>query len=191
MPHTRYGVATYYLVATAEASSNLARFDGVRFGMRLEAPGTDLHAMYARTRGAGFGPEVKRRIMLGTYALSAGYYDAYYKKASRVRTLVKRDFDLAFEKVDVLVTPISPTPAFRLGEKIDDPLTMYLSDVYTLPASLAGVSAISVPCARTPEKADRPALPVGMQIIAPAFEEERLFRVAAASERLSRSREPR
>ena len=185
MPHTRYGVATYYLVATAEASSNLARFDGVRFGLRLESPGSDLHAMYARTRGAGFGPEVKRRIMLGTYALSAGYYDAYYKKASRVRTLVKRDFDRAFETVDVLVTPISPTPAFRLGEKVDDPLTMYLSDVYTLPASLAGVSAMSVPCANAPATGDRPALPVGMQIIAPAFAEDRLFRVAAEWERLS------
>lgn len=183
MPHTRYGVATYYVVATAEASSNLARFDGVRFGSRIESPGTDLSGMYSRTRGAGFGAEVKRRIMLGTYALSAGYYDAYYGKASRVRTLVKRDFDLAFEKVDLLVAPISPTPAFRLGEKTDDPLTMYLSDVYTLPASLAGVSAISVPCARTPERPDRPALPVGLQLIAPAFAEERLFRAAAAWER--------
>jgi aspartyl-tRNA(Asn)/glutamyl-tRNA(Gln) amidotransferase subunit A len=139
--------------------------------------------MYSRTRGAGFGAEVKRRIMLGTYALSAGYYDAYYKKASSVRTLVKRDFDLAFAKVDALVTPISPTPAFRLGEKVDDPLTMYLSDVYTLPASLAGVCALSVPCAATPAKADRPELPVGLQIIAPAFAEERLFRLGAAWEK--------
>jgi aspartyl-tRNA(Asn)/glutamyl-tRNA(Gln) amidotransferase subunit A len=183
MPHTRYGVACYYLVATAEASSNLARFDGVRFGSRLEKSGTDLNEMYSRTRGAGFGPEVKRRIMLGTYALSAGYYDAYYKKASRVRTLVKRDFDLAFEKVDALVAPVSPTPAFRLGEKVADPLTMYLSDVYTLPASLAGVCAMSVPCATTPTSIDRPELPVGLQIIAPAFAEDRLFRLGAAWER--------
>jgi aspartyl-tRNA(Asn)/glutamyl-tRNA(Gln) amidotransferase subunit A len=125
--------------------------------------------------------------MLGTYALSAGYYDAYYKKASRVRTLVKRDFDAAFEKVDALVAPISPTPAFRLGEKVDDPLTMYLSDVYTLPASLAGVCAMSVPCAMTPVRPDRPALPVGLQIIAPAFAEERLFQLGAAWERIAAS----
>ncbi|HVU02740.1 MAG TPA: Asp-tRNA(Asn)/Glu-tRNA(Gln) amidotransferase subunit GatA [Polyangiaceae bacterium] len=185
MPHTRYGLATYYIVATAEASSNLARFDGVRFGLREEAAGADLQQMYAATRGAGFGPEVKRRIMLGTYALAAGYYDAYYKKAQQVRTLIKQDFDRAFSNVDVLLTPISPTPAFELGEKTEDPVTMYLSDVYTLPASLAGVCALSVPCAATPARADRPELPVGLQVIAPAFAEERLFQVAAAWERLS------
>ena len=188
MPHTRYGLATYYLVATAEASSNLARFDGVRFGLRLESAGDGLDALYARSRGAGFGAEVKRRIMLGTYALSAGYYDAYYGKAQQVRTLIRRDFERAFEEVDALVTPISPTPAFALGEKTDDPLTMYLSDVYTLPASLAGVCALSVPCAPVPARPDRPALPVGLQIIAPAFAEERMFRIAAAWERVSPAR---
>jgi len=188
MPHTRYGLATYYIVATAEASSNLARFDGVRFGLRAEKPGTDLQAMYAATRGQGFGPEVKRRIMLGTYALAAGYYDAYYKKAQQVRTLIKRDFDEAFANVDVLLTPISPTPAFKLGDKLDDPVKMYLSDVYTLPASLAGVCALSVPCAPSPATKDRPSLPIGLQIIAPAFAEERLFQMASAWERLSPSR---
>jgi aspartyl-tRNA(Asn)/glutamyl-tRNA(Gln) amidotransferase subunit A len=188
MPHTRYGLATYYIVATAEASSNLARFDGVRFGLRKEPPGSNLQTMYAATRGAGFGPEVKRRIMLGTYALAAGYYDAYYKKAQEVRTLIKLDFDRAFADVDVLLTPISPTPAFKLGDKTSDPLAMYLSDVYTLPASLAGVCALSVPCAPVPARSDRPSLPVGLQIIAPAFAEERLFQVAAAWERLSPAR---
>jgi aspartyl-tRNA(Asn)/glutamyl-tRNA(Gln) amidotransferase subunit A len=188
MPHTRYGLATYYIVATAEASSNLARFDGVRFGYRSEKPGMDLTTMYAASRGAGFGPEVKRRIMLGTYALAAGYYDAYYKKAQQVRTLIKRDFDEAFAKVDVLLTPISPTPAFKLGDKLDDPVKMYLSDVYTLPASLAGVAALSVPCAPAPATAERPSLPIGLQVIAPAFGEERMFQVAAAWERLSPAR---
>jgi aspartyl-tRNA(Asn)/glutamyl-tRNA(Gln) amidotransferase subunit A len=188
MPHTRYGLATYYIVATAEASSNLARFDGVRFGLRKEPPGSGLQEMYAATRGAGFGPEVKRRIMLGTYALATGYYDAYYKKAQEVRTLIKRDFDQAFADVDVLLTPISPTPAFTLGDKTSDPVLMYLSDVYTLPASLAGVCALSVPCAPVASRSDRPSLPVGLQIIAPAFAEERLFQVAAAWERLSPAR---
>jgi aspartyl-tRNA(Asn)/glutamyl-tRNA(Gln) amidotransferase subunit A len=188
MPHTRYGLATYYLVATAEASSNLARFDGVRFGSRVEPPGSDLLTMYSRTRGAGFGPEVKRRIMLGTYALSSGYYDAYYKKAQEVRTLIKRDFDRAFAEVDALVTPISPTPAFRLGEKVDDPLTMYLSDVYTLPASLAGVAALSVPCAPVAQNGGGAPLPVGLQVIAPAFAEERMFQVAAGWEARSPAR---
>jgi aspartyl-tRNA(Asn)/glutamyl-tRNA(Gln) amidotransferase subunit A len=188
MPHTRYGLATYYIVATAEASSNLARFDGVRFGLRVENAGDDLNTLYAATRGAGFGPEVKRRIMLGTYALAAGYYDAYYKKAQAVRTLIKRDFDEAFAQVDVLLTPISPTPAFKLGDKTGDPVQMYLSDVYTLPASLAGVCALSVPCAPTAPRADRPELPVGLQVIAPAFAEERMFQVAAAWERMSPAR---
>lgn len=187
MPHTQYGVATYYIVATAEASSNLARFDGVRFGLRVDATGTDLQRMYRATRGAGFGTEVKRRIMLGTYVLSAGYYDAYYGKAQRVRTLIRRDFDEAFRKADVLATPISPTPAFRLGERLDDPLQMYLQDVFTLPASLAGVCGLSVPVRPTSPSADRPALPVGLQLLAPAFEEERLFRAAGACEASSAS----
>jgi len=187
MPHTRYGVAAYYVIATAEASSNLARFDGVRFGMRVEPPGADLATLYGSTRDAGFGKEVKRRILLGTYVLSAGYYDAYYRKAQQVRTLIKRDFDRAFEAVDVIASPTSPTPAFALGEKVDDPLSMYLADVYTLPASLAGVCAVSLPVRPTPARADRPSLPVGLQLSAPAFEEERLFGVAAACERVMRA----
>ena len=182
LPHTRFAVAVYYVLATAEASSNLARFDGVRFGMR--AAGKDLASMYEATRGAGFGPEVQRRIVLGTYVLSHGYYDAYYLKAQKVRTLVRRDFEEAFAKVDVIAAPTAPTVAFKLGEQIDDPLTMYLNDVYTLPASLAGLPAISVPAAPAKAEGDRPALPVGLQIIAPAFEEARMFRAAAAWERL-------
>lgn len=188
MPHTEYAVATYYVLATAEASSNLARFDGVRFGLRVEPPKGDLATMYGATRDAGFGREVKRRIMLGTYVLSAGYYDAYYLKAQKVRTLVRRDFEQAFREVDVLAAPTSPVPAFRLGERIDDPLAMYLADVYTLPASLAGVPALSVPCAPTPPTGDRPALPVGLQLVAPPLEEERLFSVAAAFEAESPAR---
>ncbi len=187
LAHTHYGVATYYIVATAEASSNLARFDGVRFGLRIEPERASLVQMYGATRDAGFGAEVKRRILLGTYVLSAGYYDAYYKKAQQVRTLIRRDFDDAFEDVDVIATPTSPTPAFRLGEKVDDPLAMYLGDVYTLPASLAGIAGISVPCGTTKARADRPALPVGLQLLAPAFGEEKLLTVAAAVERLAAS----
>ena len=182
MPHTRHGVATYYLVATAEASSNLARFDGVRFGLREERLHASLHDMYGETRDAGFGFEVKRRIMLGTYALSAGYYDAYYRKAQQVRTLIRRDFDEAFKDVDVLATPTSPVPAFEIGERIHDPLQMYLADVYTLPASLAGVCGISVPCGLSVATTDRPALPIGLQLLAPAFGEDTLFRAAAAVE---------
>ncbi len=147
MPHTEYAVATYYLIATAEASSNLARYDGVRYGMRV--PGATLIEMYRKTRGAGFGAEVKRRIMLGTYALSAGYYDAYYLKAQKVRALIARDFAQAFEQVDAIVTPTSPVPAFRLGERTADPLAMYLADIYTVTGSLAGVPGISVPCGKT------------------------------------------
>ena len=187
LPHTRYGIATYYIIATAEASSNLARFDGVRFGLRLEPNRGDLNAMYGRTRDRGFGAEVKRRILLGTYVLSAGYYDAYYRKAQRVRTLIKQDFEKAFENVDVIAVPTSPTPAFRLGEKVDDPLAMYLADVYTLPASLAGIAGLTVPVAPTPARADRPSLPVGLQLLAPAFEEERLFTLASHVERLVRA----
>jgi aspartyl-tRNA(Asn)/glutamyl-tRNA(Gln) amidotransferase subunit A len=189
LPHTKHAVATYYVLATAEASSNLARFDGVRYGLRVE-PGAGttgkksaLRAMYGATRDAGFGVEVKRRIMLGTFVLSAGYYDAYYLKAQKVRTLIRRDFDAAFsgpDGVDAILCPTSPTPAFRLGEKTADPLSMYLSDVYTLPASLAGLPAISVPCAPT-----REGLPVGLQIIAPALRESTMFALAAAWESAS------
>jgi aspartyl-tRNA(Asn)/glutamyl-tRNA(Gln) amidotransferase subunit A len=182
LPHTKYAVAVYYVLATAEASSNLSRFDGVRFGLR--EPGKDLAAMYEATRGHGFGVEVQRRIILGTYVLSHGYYDAYYLKAQKVRTLVKRDFDEAFTKVDVIAAPTAPTVAFKLGEQIDDPLTMYLNDVYTLPASLAGLPAVSVPTAPAAASGDVPALPVGLQIVGPAFEEARVFAAAAAWERL-------
>jgi aspartyl-tRNA(Asn)/glutamyl-tRNA(Gln) amidotransferase subunit A len=183
LPHTKYGIATYYIVATAEASSNLARFDGVRFGLRIETAKSDLTSIYGKTRNAGFGAEVKRRILLGTYVLSAGYYDAYYKKAQRVRTLIKRDFDQAFQQVDAIAVPTSPSPAFRLGEKVDNPLAMYLADVFTLPASLAGIAGLSVPCAPTPAKGSQPALPVGLQLLGPAFAEERLFSLAAEVER--------
>jgi len=184
LPHTRYGVATYYILATAEASSNLARFDGVRFGLREEPSGADLGTMYGATRDAGFGAEVKRRILLGTYVLSAGYYDAYYRKAQRVRTLIRRDFSAAFAEVDAIITPISPTPAFRIGEKSADPLAMYLSDIYTLPCNLAGICGASVPVRPTRATDTRPSLPVGMQILAPAFREDLLFAVAAGWERI-------
>ena len=188
LPHTAYAVATYYVLATAEASSNLARFDGVRFGLRVEPPRGDLTAMYGKTRDAGFGDEVKRRIMLGTYVLSAGYYDAYYLKAQRVRTLIRRDFEQAFAQVDVIATPTSPVLPFKLGERIKDPLSMYLADVYTLPASLAGLPALSLPCAPTKPRGDRPALPVGLQLMAAPLDEERLFTVAAAFEAVSPAR---
>jgi aspartyl-tRNA(Asn)/glutamyl-tRNA(Gln) amidotransferase subunit A len=185
LPHTAHGIATYYIVATAEASSNLARFDGVRFGLRVEPPRADLLAMYGQTRNSGFGAEVKRRILLGTYVLSAGYYDAYYRKAQRVRTLIKQDFDTAFQSVDAIAVPTSPTPAFKLGEKAADPLAMYLADIYTLPASLAGIAGLSVPCGLSPKSAAQPALPIGLQLLGPAFAEERLFTLAAAVEKLS------
>ncbi|NPV68457.1 MAG: Asp-tRNA(Asn)/Glu-tRNA(Gln) amidotransferase subunit GatA [Anaerolineae bacterium] len=173
LPHTRYGLPVYYLVATAECSANLARFDGVRYGPRLKTG--DMWQDYKTTRGTLFGPEVKRRIMLGTYALSAGYYDAYYGNAQKVRTLIRDDFNRAFEQVDVIVTPTSPTTAFRLGEKVDDPLQMYLSDVYTVTVNLAGLPGLSLPCGF-----DGSRLPVGLQIIGPAFEEARLLRVGHA-----------
>jgi aspartyl-tRNA(Asn)/glutamyl-tRNA(Gln) amidotransferase subunit A len=179
LPHARYAVSVYYLVANAEASSNLARYDGVRYGLRVEAG--DLETTYSRTRARGFGPEVKRRIMLGTYALSAGYYDAFYLKAQKVRTLIRRDYDAAFAKCDVVLTPTAPTPAFRLGERVDDPLSMYLADVYTIPASLAGVPAISTPCGLSGG-----GLPIGLQITAPAFEEARLFTLASSYQRATR-----
>ena len=176
MPHTEYAVGTYYLVATAEASSNLARYDGVRYGLRV--PGATLIEMYRKTRGAGFGAEVKRRIMLGTYSLSAGYYDAYYLKAQKVRALIARDFAEAFEQVDAIVTPTSPVPAFRLGERTVDPLAMYLADIYTVTGSLAGVPGISVPCGKTAE-----GLPVGLQIFGRTFGEARVLQLAHAFER--------
>jgi aspartyl-tRNA(Asn)/glutamyl-tRNA(Gln) amidotransferase subunit A len=175
MPHTDYAVATYYLLATAEASSNLARYDGVRYGLRV--PGATLMEMYRKTRGRGFGAEVKRRIMLGTYALSAGYYDAYYLKAQKVRSLIARDFAQAFEQVDAIVTPTSPVPAFRLGERTEDPLAMYLADIYTVTGSLAGVPGISVPAGKTIE-----GLPVGLQIFGSAFGEARMLQLAHAFE---------
>ena len=175
MRHTSYAIPTYYLIATAEASSNLARFDGVRYGLRVS--GATLGDMYRKTRGQGFGPEVKRRIMLGTYALSAGYYDAYYLKAQKVRTLIKQDFDRAFEQVDLILTPTSPVPPFLLGERTADPLAMYLADIYTVTGSLAGVTAISIPCGKTSG-----TLPVGLQIIGPHFEEGRVLRLARAFE---------
>jgi aspartyl-tRNA(Asn)/glutamyl-tRNA(Gln) amidotransferase subunit A len=171
LPHTRYALSCYYIIATAEASSNLARYDGVRYTIRQD--GDKLSDMYRNTRGAGFGAEVKRRIMLGTYVLSAGYYDAYYRKAQQVRTLIARDFSKAFEDVDAIVTPVSPFPAFRIGEKVDDPLAMYLSDVYTLTGDLAGVPCMSVPCGES-----REGLPIGLQIFAPHFDESTMFRVA-------------
>ncbi len=180
MPHTDYAVATYYLIATAEASSNLARYDGVRYGIRV--PGATLVEMYRRTRGKGFGPEVKRRIMLGTYALSAGYYDAYYLKAQKVRALIARDFTQAFQAVDAIVTPTSPVPPFRLGERTADPLAMYLADIYTVTGSLAGVTGISVPAGTTPE-----GLPVGLQILGPPFGEAQILRLAHAFEQSQKS----
>ncbi len=176
LPHTEYAIPTYYMVATAEASSNLARFDGVRYGFRAKA--NTLAEMYRQTRDRGFGMEVKRRIMLGTYALSAGYYDAYYLKAQKVRTLLTRDFDEAFKKVDVIAAPTCPTPAFRLGEKINDPLAMYLADIYTVTANLAGIPGISIPCGENREK-----LPIGLQLFARHFDESTLLRVAHAYER--------
>jgi aspartyl-tRNA(Asn)/glutamyl-tRNA(Gln) amidotransferase subunit A len=176
LPHTKYAIPTYYLVATAEASANLARFDGVRYGFRAKGADT-LSAMYRQTRDIGFGAEVKRRIVLGTYALSAGYYDAYYKKAQQVRTLLTRDFLTAFQQVDVLVTPTAPTPAFKLGEKTDDPLSMYLADIYTVTASLAGICGISVPCGKSSQ-----GLPIGAQILGKHFDESTVFRAARAIE---------
>jgi len=177
LPHTDYAIAVYYLIATAEASANLARFDGVRYGARVT--GDDVIDMYAKTRGAGFGPEVKRRIILGTYALSAGYYDAYYLRAQKVRTLIRQDFEEAFQKCDFIVTPTTPTAAFKVGEKSEDPLEMYLSDIFTVSANLAGICGISVPCGFTN---DEKRLPLGMQLLGKSFDEETLLRVAYAYE---------
>jgi aspartyl-tRNA(Asn)/glutamyl-tRNA(Gln) amidotransferase subunit A len=176
LPHTEYAVATYYIVATAEASSNLARYDGVRYGHRA-ASAEDLMEMYTNSRREGFGPEVKRRIMLGTYVLSSGYYDAYYKKAQQVRTLMKQDFDEAFKTVDAILTPTAPTPAFRIGEKAADPLSMYLSDIFTISVNLAGLPALSLPCGFS-----RGGLPIGLQIIGRPFDEAGILQVAHAYE---------
>jgi aspartyl-tRNA(Asn)/glutamyl-tRNA(Gln) amidotransferase subunit A len=177
LPHTDYAVATYYIVATAEASANLARFDGIRYGARVE--GNDPIDLYCKTRGAGFGAEVKRRIILGTYVLSSGYHDAYYVRAQKVRTLIRQDFLNAFHKVDAIVTPTSPTAAFKIGEKTDDPLQMYLSDIFTISANLAGICGISVPCGFTAN----PKLPIGLQFIGKPFGEEALLKIADAYER--------
>lgn len=176
LPSTDYAIATYYIIATAEASSNLARFDGARYGFRAAESAT-LSNMYRNTRGQGFGAEVKRRIMLGTYVLSHGYYDAYYVKAQKVRTLITRDFTKAFETLDAIVTPVSPFPAFKLGEKVNDPMAMYLSDIYTITGSLAGIPCMSVPCGVTSEN-----LPVGLQILCTHFNEQQMFRLAHACE---------
>lgn len=176
LPHTEYAVATYYIIATAEASSNLARFDGIRYGHRTAAPVSDLAELYSRTRAEGFGPEVKRRIILGTYVLSSGYYDAYYLKAQKVRTLIRQDFLQAFEKVDVIASPTTPTTAWKLGEKTNDPLQLYLADIFTLAANLAGVCGISVPCGTDD------GLPVGFQLMAPALGEPVLLQAARAVE---------
>jgi aspartyl-tRNA(Asn)/glutamyl-tRNA(Gln) amidotransferase subunit A len=176
LPHTRYAVPTYYVIATAEASSNLSRFDGVRFGLRAPEANT-LAAMFRKTRDEGFGAEVKRRILLGTYVLSAGYYDAYYRKAQQVRTLLTRDFIEAFAQVDAIVAPVTPTPAFKLGEKTDDPLQMYLEDIYSVAASLAGICGMSVPCGQT-----KAGLPIGVQVLGKHFGEATMLRVGAAIE---------
>ncbi len=183
LPHTDYDVAVYYIIATAEASANLARFDGVRYGARVD--GADPLEMYGNTRGAGFGAEVKRRIILGTYVLSSGYYDAYYLRAQKVRTLIRQDFLKAFEKVDAIVTPTTPTPAFKVGEKSDDPLQMYLSDIFTIGCNLAGIPGISLPCGFAPNpegKTPHAKLPIGLQLLGKPFGEETLFRLAHAYE---------
>jgi aspartyl-tRNA(Asn)/glutamyl-tRNA(Gln) amidotransferase subunit A len=179
LPHSAHAIPVYYLVATAEASSNLARYDGVRYGFRAKDAGESLGEMYDRTREQGFGPEVKRRIMLGTYVLSAGYKDAYYLKAQQVRTLIRRDYDAAFERVDVIAMPTSPTPAFPLGERVSDPVRMYLADVFTVGANLAGVPAISVPCGLSPGR-----LPIGLQLTGPQLGDATVLRAAAAFERV-------
>jgi len=178
LPHTEYAIPTYYLISSSEASANLARFDGVRYSRR--ASDRSVEAMFAESRSAGFGPEVKRRVMIGTYALSAGYYEAWYGKAQRVRALIRQDFESAFQRVDIILSPTSPTPAFPLGERLKDPLAMYLSDIFTVPASLAGIPAISIP-AGTVE-----GLPFGMQLIANKFEEAKLLRAAYAFEQATR-----
>ena len=176
LPHTDYAVATYYIIATAEASANLARFDGVRYCARVD--GADPIEMYGKTRGAGFGPEVKRRIILGTYVLSSGYYDAYYLRAQKVRTLIRNDFLEVFKKVDAIVTPTTPTAAFKIGDKSDDPLQMYLSDIFTISCNLAGICGLSLPCGFTKS----PKLPIGLQLLGKPFGEETILKIAHAYE---------
>ncbi|HYJ12453.1 MAG TPA: amidase family protein, partial [Thermomicrobiales bacterium] len=177
LPHTEYALATYYITAPAEASANLSRYDGVKYGLRIDQP--SLQETYRKTRGKGFGPEVKRRIMLGTYALSSGYYDAYYVKAQKVRTLIKQDFDVAFEQVDVIAGPTSPTVAFPVGSRTNDPYQMYLADVFTIPANMAGIPGVSVPCGLSE------GLPVGLQFLGRPFDEATLLGVAHAYEHAS------
>ncbi len=177
LPHTDAAISVYYILAPSEASANLARFDGARYGHR-SARAANLLEQYELSRDEGFGPEVKRRIMLGTYALSSGYYDAYYLKAQKVRTLIKQDFDRAFERVDVIVTPTAPTPAFKAGEKADDPLQMYLSDIFTISCNLAGLPGLSLPCGFSSQ-----GLPMGLQVLGRPFEEERVLSAAAAYEK--------
>jgi aspartyl-tRNA(Asn)/glutamyl-tRNA(Gln) amidotransferase subunit A len=179
LPHTEYAIATYYILTTAEASSNLARFDGIRYGLRVD--GNDPYTLNSRSREAGFGPEVKRRIILGTYVLSSGYCDAYYIKAQKVRTLIRQDFERAFGSVDAIITPTTPTPAFRVGQKSKDPLEMYLSDIFTISSNLAGNCGISVPCGFT----DNPRLPLGLQIIGPAFREDTVLNIAHAYQQMT------
>src|SRR5213595_1123251 len=180
LPTTEYAIAVYYIVATAEASTNLARFDGVRYGYRTENP-KDILDLYGRTRAEGFGAEVKRRIILGTYVLSSGYYDAYYLRAQKVRQLIRQDFVRAFEKVEALVSPTSPSPAFKLGEKTTDPLQMYLADIFTNAANLAGICGISVPCGFAQSKNEK-TLPIGLQLLGKALDEARIFQIAHAYE---------
>jgi aspartyl-tRNA(Asn)/glutamyl-tRNA(Gln) amidotransferase subunit A len=175
LPHTKYGIAAYYVIAPCEASSNLARYDGVHFGHRTKEPVKDIVELFSKSRAEGFGDEVKRRIMIGTYALSSGYYDAYYVRALQVRRLIKQDFDAAFERCDVVLSPTAPTPAFRIGEKSSDPLSMYLTDVFTVTCNIAGIPGVSIPCGFT--SGDKP-LPIGLQLLAPAFAEEKLLRIA-------------
>jgi len=180
LPHTDYSISVYYILATAEASANLARFDGVRYGYRAENP-TDLLDFYGRTREEGFGAEVKRRIILGTYVLSSGYYDAYYLRAQKVRELIRRDFEQALAKVDALVSPTSPTPAFKIGEKTSDPLQMYLADIFTNAGNLAGICGISLPCGFARSESGR-TLPIGLQFLGKALDEARIFEIAYAYE---------
>ena len=179
LPHTKYGIAAYYIIAPAECSANLARYDGIKYGFADRGDAEDLIDFVSKTRAHGFGAEVKRRIMLGTYALSSGYYDAYYLQAEKMRTLIKQDFDTAFERFDVLVSPTSPTVAFKIGAKTADPYAMYLNDVFTIPANLAGIPGLSIPCGLSE------GLPVGLQLLAPSFEEARLLRIADAFQRVT------
>ena len=180
LPHTEYGIAAYYVIAPCEASSNLARYDGVHFGHRTKEKVNDIIELFSKSRAEGFGPEVQRRIMIGTYALSSGYYDAYYLSALKMRALIKRDFDEAFKKCDVIMCPTSPTPAFKIGEKTGDPLQMYLVDVFTVTCNIAAIPGLSIPCGFT--SGDKP-LPIGLQLLGPAFSEEKLLRIGRMYEK--------